>query len=136
MCDLIDKSQLASLTDDPDSLVAERTDQDGRSIGCKFEASTGITLLSVGLKNEDARLSELPSFAVVRTFSVAGKRAYVSYERGGNCNLSVQLDDLALVMSISPGPEKKGIAPDDTSEVSCEAQTPLVEETIERIGLP
>ncbi|WP_280439877.1 hypothetical protein [Nocardia cyriacigeorgica] len=136
MCGLIDKSQLSQIADEPDALTAERTDQDGASVGCKFVAPSGTTRLSVGLKSEDANLAEVPPYAVVRTFSISDKTAYVSYERGGNCNLSVQLKDLALVMSISPGPEKKGIEPDDTSDVSCKAQTPLIEETIERVGLP
>ncbi|MEV0251516.1 hypothetical protein AB0H76_33345 [Nocardia sp. NPDC050712] len=137
LCGLVDHRQLGTLVENPGTLTAEpliNADTPGdRYIGCKFKGESETVRLSIVLR-EASEGGIHPEFTD-REFQVANKKVVATYERDGDCNLAILLQDKTLTMTFVPEFSKRAVAVGDTSSASCDAQKPVVESVIERVGM-
>lgn len=134
MCGLYHKEDLEFISAEPDRLVGKRTDSD-IGIGCGYADSSTRDRLAVFLKERDSDLTGLPQAAVKRTFEITGRKAYVTYESGAECELLVQMTGLSLGMSFSMDSVKRTPDMKNPGTLGCTFYLPMVEQVISRTGL-
>ncbi|MFE3546578.1 hypothetical protein ACFXK0_26745 [Nocardia sp. NPDC059177] len=134
MCGIFTNNDLQSVSTEPETLIAEPIDNDN-GVGCSYTGISTVELLGSFLKEKDSNLSDLPPFAVKRTFDLGGRTVYVTYEDTGVCQASIQLDGLALGITISPESAKRRTKTPDSEMPGCDFHRSMIEDIVDRTGL-
>ncbi|GAA5068790.1 hypothetical protein [Nocardia callitridis] len=137
-CSLADADQVAKLDQSgADQAVTEPIRSDYGGPGCHWDRYLQISIVGdVASASDSSRAPQDPvGNPPARTFDLEGRHVTVTAERGGRCSVFTRYSQAQLTVSIEVARSKTNIDTADTSQVSCDAQKPLIGSILSRVDL-
>lgn len=133
-CSLVDEDQLSKISDHGGSLKREHQD-DRTSKICNFTGDGESRPLRIQFQGLPPSMADVPAPGTGRTTQIKGRNATVILETGGFCNVRFKFDGVTLGVVVDPSRDKTGIDPSDDSSKSCDAQTALIGDIVDKANL-